>query len=61
MFWEIFIFSTMKGEKIKMKQKNDPIDELKLYLTLQLEAHLNQDERTYQELEEKIQKIEKNI
>ena len=51
----------MKGEKIKMKQKSDPIDELKLYLTLQLEAHLNQDERTYQELEEKIQKIEKNI
>ena len=39
----------------------DPIDELKIYLTLQLEAHLQQDWEAYDELEKKIMTIEHKL
>lgn len=45
-----------------MKQNFDsPIEELKFYLTLQLEAYHKNDSVLYDELEEHILKVEKNL
>ena len=38
-----------------------PIDELKHYLSLQLEAYLVGDDKRYQEFEVKILKVEKKL
>lgn len=44
-----------------MNQKLDKISELRFYLTLQLEAHLNEDQDAYQQLEKQIEKIEREL
>ncbi len=44
-----------------MSKSFDPIEELKFYLMLQLEAHLKQDWEIYEQLEKKIQSLEKEI
>ena len=44
-----------------MNQKLDKISELRFYLTLQLEAHLNQDWEAYEQLERQIETIEKEL
>lgn len=36
------------------------LDQLRYFLNLQIEAQLNQDWKTYQELEETIKKLENN-
>ena len=38
-----------------------PIDELKYYLTLQLEAHLSNNREVYQDLERKILALERQL
>ena len=46
----------------KMTRNFDsPIEELKYYLTLQIEAHHKKDSKTYEELEKKIIAVEKKI
>nr|AQS29807.1 hypothetical protein [uncultured bacterium] len=44
-----------------MKRSFEPIEELRIYLTQQLEAHLNKDWETYEKLEEKILELEKKL
>lgn len=44
-----------------MRKNCDPIDELRSYLTLQLEAHLKEDLDEYEELEAKIREIERRL
>ena len=45
-----------------MKQKfRSPIDELKYLLTLQLKAHLANNEQGYNKLEEQIGRVEKKL
>lgn len=40
---------------------NEPIEELKHYLQLQIEAYHKEDMRTYDTLEQKIIKVEKKL
>jgi len=44
-----------------MKNNFDPVDELRTYLTKQLEAHLKNDWDTYDQLEQEIQRVEKRL
>ena len=44
-----------------MKNNSEPIEKLKLFLNLQLEAHINEDWETYDQLEKEIIGIEKEL
>ena len=44
-----------------LRRSFEPIEELRIYLTQQLEAHLNKDWETYEKLEEKILELEKKL
>lgn len=60
-FWGIFFFLTPNKNKMSYQDFNEPIEELKHYLQLQIEAYHKEDMRTYDTLEEKIIKVEKKL